>query len=123
MLVFLFTAGCGDRLVDGGFFGDATLRLGGSEQINDAAVLHFNNGANNAKFELNGFNETIGGLAIDGGSLAIIQYLENGAGGSSTRRTDQVRAWSSTSRIRAGPNQGSTPQAVATMAKGALTQP
>ncbi len=63
---------------------DATLRLGASELINDAAILHFNNGLSNAKFELNNFNETLAGLVVDGGALPIIQNLETSLSGTST---------------------------------------
>lgn len=58
---------------------DAWLRLEADQQIADSAILTFN-GTTNAKFELNGHEETIGGLVMSGG-LAIIQNRESGGSG------------------------------------------
>ena len=63
---------------------DAALRLGGSEQINNNAIIHFNNGASNARFDLNNSTETIAGLTIDGGTGAIVENLDAGTGGAAT---------------------------------------
>ncbi len=63
----------------------AALRLAADDQINDAAIIHFNGGIGaESRFELNGHNETIAGLVVDSGDLATVQNLETGGAGTST---------------------------------------
>lgn len=81
---------------------DAWLRLGADHQIADTAVLTFN-GAANAKFELNGHAETIGGVVMSG-ALAIIQNLESGGSGTGilTIANTADNTWSGYMRNQSG---------------------
>ena len=56
------------------------LRMEGANQFAPDSVVTFNNGTTNAKFQLNGFSQTLGGLASSG-SLAIVQNAETEATG------------------------------------------
>ncbi|WP_425616202.1 beta strand repeat-containing protein [Anatilimnocola sp. NA78] len=61
--------------------GSDVVRLGASDQITDASVITMNSGGggNSAKFELNGFNETIAGLQSNANQASVIQNTEAGA--------------------------------------------
>ena len=54
---------------------DATLTLDGSNQMPGGVILNFLNASRNAKFNLNGFTQTIAGFT-NSGNLAIIQNFE-----------------------------------------------
>lgn len=69
----------GGNVLIGAGTADAWLRLEADQQIADSAILTFN-GVKDAKFELNGHAETIGGLVMSGG-LCIIQNRESGGSG------------------------------------------
>ena len=60
-----------------------TLTLGANNQMASNVIVNFNNGNQNAKFQLNGFNQTVAGFSSSG-TLAIIQNFETGGGGTST---------------------------------------
>ncbi len=62
--------------------GSDVLNLAASEQIADTAVITFTSGGggNSAKFELNGFLETVGGIQTSvAGQAPVIQDTESGA--------------------------------------------
>lgn len=56
------------------------LRLGASNQIANTSVLTFLSGAsgNSAKFELNGYLETVAGITSNSGQASLIQSVEDG---------------------------------------------
>jgi len=56
--------------------GDLWLRMAGPNQFGgQASVVTFDNGGNNAKFQLNGYDQTVGGL-VSVGNLSIVQNAE-----------------------------------------------
>jgi autotransporter-associated beta strand protein len=73
----------GDGVVDATFHHGDILRLGASNQIPDSAIVTVNAGGasgSSGKWELNGFNETLGGISSTA-NLAVIQVREAGAAG------------------------------------------
>lgn len=54
----------------------ANIELGADEQIADTSVVTLNGGA---KLQLNGYDETIGGLATPGSGLSLVQATEAGS--------------------------------------------
>ena len=73
-----------DALTGSVIIGDGTgtdiLRLQNNNQINDGVVLTFDSGGdfNSAKFELNGFDETVAGIAtLVAGQVPVIQNTES----------------------------------------------
>jgi fibronectin-binding autotransporter adhesin len=64
------------------------LTLGASNQMPSNVVINWNNRALNAKFQLNGFNQTIKGFTGDSGISGIIQNFETGGAGTSVLTVD-----------------------------------
>jgi fibronectin-binding autotransporter adhesin len=60
--------------------GADVLRLGASNQIADTAIITFTSGGggNSAKFELNGYLETVAGLQSNANQASVIQDTESG---------------------------------------------
>lgn len=65
----------------------ANIELGASQQIADTSVITLNNGA---KFQLNGFNETIAGLQTPGTGNSLVQATESGSNAVSTLTVNNV---------------------------------
>ena len=61
--------------------GGGTLVVGASETIPNASVLEINNGG---KFNLQGFSETVGGLASTSSDINVVQNQETGGAGVGT---------------------------------------
>ena len=61
----------------------ATLTLGASNQMPSNVVINFNNTSQNAKFQLNGFNQTVKGFSAETGVNGIIQNFETAGAGTS----------------------------------------
>ncbi len=60
--------------------GGDVLRLGASDQISDTSVITFTSGGsgNSAKFELNGYLETVAGITSNANQASVIQDTESG---------------------------------------------
>ena len=98
----------GDITIGDGSGAD-TLRLGASNQIADTAVLsiHGLSSGNSGKFELNGFDETVGGITHLG-TLSVIQVEETGTGASSTLTVDNATDYTYSGIIRNNAGGSST---------------
>jgi autotransporter-associated beta strand protein len=61
--------------------GSDVVRLAANDQIADGSVITFlsGGGGNSAKFELNGYNETVGGIQSNANQASVIQNTEAGA--------------------------------------------
>ena len=77
-------------------FGNGTLAniflgMGAANQFAPGAVITWNNGAGNAKFELRGFDQTIAGLSSDADDvLSIVQNQEAGTPATATLTIDNA---------------------------------
>jgi len=64
---------------------DAALTMVNNNQFPASAIITFNGGSKNAKFQLNGTTQTVAGFANSAnGAVPIIQNHENGAAGAGT---------------------------------------
>lgn len=59
----------------------ANIELGASDQIADTSIITLNNGA---KLQLNGFNETVGGIQTSASGTSLVQATESGSNQIST---------------------------------------
>ncbi|RYD26473.1 MAG: PEP-CTERM sorting domain-containing protein, partial [Verrucomicrobiaceae bacterium] len=69
-------------------FYQGVLKLGASDRISDSTLITMGTSSTNIRqrFDLNGFNETIAGLAVSGGAASATHEVTNTSGTASTLR-------------------------------------